>query len=140
MKREDAEPFLRERNRGTLITLRRDGRAQSSNIAYVYGDDAARISVTADRAKTKNLARDGRAVLHVSSDDLWQYVSADGVAEISSVTTEPGDAVGVELGEIYEAVAGEAHPDWDEFYEAMVTEARVVITFRPSSFAGAVSR
>ena len=60
-----------------LTTLRRDGRPQLSNIVYaVGGDDVIRVSVTADRAKTKNLARDPRASLYVLGDDFWAYAGA----------------------------------------------------------------
>ena len=61
-----AESFLADHHQGVLITLRSDGRPQSSNIAFGYADGVARISVTDGRAKTANLRRDGRAVLHLS--------------------------------------------------------------------------
>lgn len=59
--------FARTRRNGVLTTIRRDGRPQLSNIAYAIDTDATiRISITADRAKTKNLQRDPRASLRVS--------------------------------------------------------------------------
>lgn len=51
--------YVSERSRGVLTTQKRDGRPQLSNVMYGVGDDGLiRISVTADRAKAKNLARD----------------------------------------------------------------------------------
>jgi PPOX class probable F420-dependent enzyme len=48
---------------GILITLKQDGRPQSSVVGHAF-DPATRtlrISVTDDRAKTRNLRRDPRA-------------------------------------------------------------------------------
>ena len=63
--------FARTHHQGILMTLRSDGRPQSSNIAFGVGDDGiVRISVTDDRAKTRNLRRDPRASLHVNRADF----------------------------------------------------------------------
>ena len=54
-----AVDFVREHRNGVLVTQKRDGRPQLSNIIYAVGDDGViRISITADRAKYKNLRRD----------------------------------------------------------------------------------
>ena len=54
----DAMEFIWAHRRGVLVTEKRDGRPQLSNIAYSVGDDGViRISITADRAKYKNLQR-----------------------------------------------------------------------------------
>jgi PPOX class probable F420-dependent enzyme len=132
--------FAAERNRGVLVTLKRDGRPQLSNIAYTLGDDGiVRISVTATRAKTANLRRDPRASLYVTRDDFWAYVVLEGDAELSPVTTEPGDAAGQELAQVYRAVAGD-HPDWDDFYRAMVDDRRQVVRLRPTHAYGIAAR
>jgi len=58
MDLSDALAFARDRCQGVLVTQRRDGRPQPSNIAYAVGDDGTiRISVTDGRAKTNNLRR-----------------------------------------------------------------------------------
>jgi PPOX class probable F420-dependent enzyme len=113
---------------GVLITLKRDGRPQSSNILYAY-DAAAqivRISVTADRAKTKNLLRDPRANLHVMSTDGWSWMVAEAIADLTPVATAPDDATVEELIALYRAVQGE-HVDWDDYRRAMVHDKRLVI-------------
>ncbi|HYF45321.1 MAG TPA: PPOX class F420-dependent oxidoreductase [Acidimicrobiales bacterium] len=133
-----ARSFLGERHQGVLVTLRGDGSPQSSNIAYAFDGEVARISVTADRAKTKNLSRDPRAILHVTGESFYQYVSASGTAELSPVSTDPGDATGRELLELHDAVAPEPHPDPDEFFQAMVDDQRLVVRFRPERFTGMV--
>ena len=59
-----------------LITLKRDGRPQSSNIVAAVGSDGVvRISITADRAKYPNLVRDPRASLHVNRDRSEEHRS-----------------------------------------------------------------
>lgn len=113
--------------RGVLVTLKRDGRPQLSNVGYLY-DPAARsalISVTDDRAKTHNLRRDPRASLHVSTPNLGAYAVGEGVAELSPVTLDPADDVADQLVAHYRALQG-AHPDWAEFRAAMVTERRLL--------------
>jgi PPOX class probable F420-dependent enzyme len=131
-----AAPFLAESHHGVLITLRADGGPQASNIAYSFADGLIRISVTADRAKTKNLRRDPRASLHVTSADFWRYVVADGVADLSPLAAEPGDATTLALREVYEHVRGEPHPDWAEFDQAMIRDHRLVISIRPTHVSG----
>ncbi len=128
--------FARSRRNGVLITLKRDGRPQSSNIAYVVGEDGlVRISVTEGRAKTRNMRRDPRVSLHVSADDFWSYVVLEGDAELSPVATDPGDATVDELVEYYRLMQGE-HPDWDEYRAAMVRDERLVLRIRATHAYG----
>ena len=128
--------FVGERNRGVLVTQKRDGRPQLSNIAYALGDDGVvRISVTTGRAKTANVRRDDRASLYVSRDDFWAYAVLEGRAELTPVSAEPGDATGQELADLYRAVQGE-HPDWDDFFAAMVRDGRRVIRLHPQHAYG----
>jgi PPOX class probable F420-dependent enzyme len=128
--------WLAERHQAVLVTLRADGSPQSSNLSYALVDGLAKVSLTEDRAKTRNLRRDPRAVLHVLGDSFWQYQSVRATAELSPVTTTPGDAVGRELLEVYEAIAGQPHPDPQEFFQAMVDERRLVLTLTPISSVG----
>jgi PPOX class probable F420-dependent enzyme len=132
----DALRFARSSTRGVLATLKRDGRPQLSNIAYTTGEDGLiRVSLTEGRAKTANARRDPRASLHVTSEDFWAWVVIDGTAELSQPTTTPGDEVGRELADLYRQVAGE-HPDWDEFFAAMVAERRLVLRLTPTHAYG----
>ncbi len=119
--------LVAEHRRGVLATVKADGRPQLSNIAYGLDGDVVRISVTADRAKTKNLERDPRASLHVTTADFWRWAVAEGTAELSPVTTEPGDVVGRELLALHDAVQQKPHPDPDEFFAAMVADRRQVV-------------
>lgn len=131
MTPNEAERFLRERNAGVLATLKRDGRPQMSNVFYVVTDGVVRVSVTDTRAKTANVRRDPRVSLHVTSQDFWTYVVAEGDAELSAVAREPGDETCRRLLEMYESVRG-PHTDPEEFHQAMVDEGRLELSFRPA--------
>ncbi len=125
---DTAVSFVHERRQGVLVTLKRDGRPQLSNILYLPGSGhSVRISITDGRAKTANLRRDPRASLYVTRDDFFAYVVLEGTVGLSSVASDPGDAVVDELVEMYRVAQGE-HPDWDEFRRAMVSDRRLVAT------------
>lgn len=128
MTTDDALALIASLRLGALVTLRRDGRAQTSNVVYALRDRQVLVSVTEDRAKTKNLRRDPRATLHVSRPDgsAWAAVECD--AGLSPVSAEPGDATGRALLDLYEAISGAAHPDPDDFFRAMVDERRLLLT------------
>lgn len=116
---------------GVLATLKRDGRPQLSNVNHAYYADQGviKVSLTDDRAKTKNLRRDPRASYHVTSDDRWAWTVAEGVADLSPVAADPHDATVEELVQLYRDVRGE-HPDWADYRRAMVRDRRVVLRLR----------
>jgi PPOX class probable F420-dependent enzyme len=129
--------FVAENHRGVLATLRSDGRPQLSNLFYAYDPDAdlVRISVTADRAKTRNIAADPRVVLHVTSRDFWTWVAVEGTAELTPIAADPRDATVEELVTYYRATNGE-HDDWDEYRASMVADRRLVVRFQPEHTYG----
>ena len=136
MDLSDALEFLRDHQRGVLITVKRDGRPQSSNIAYAVGDDdVVRISVTDGRAKTANLRRRPQASLHVSRDDFWAYAVIEADVELLPVAADAHDATADALVAYYRAVAGE-HDDWEEYRRAMVAEGRLLLELRPTGAYG----
>lgn len=126
---DEADRFLEERNKGVLATLKADGRPQLSNVVYAVLDGRVRVSVTEDRAKTRNLRRDPRVSLHVASDDFWAYLVVEGTATLSPVASEPGDATCQRLLALHDRVADQPHPDPDEFHSAMVAERRLEVSF-----------
>jgi len=136
MDLQQAIDYLEPRHAGVLMTLRRDGRPQASNISYAWLDGAACVSVTDDRAKTRNLRRDPRASMHVTSSDFWSYVVVDGTAELSPVAAEPGDATCLALRRVYEGIRGEPHPDWADYDAAMIRDRRLVLRLRPTHAYG----
>lgn len=125
--------WLQQRHQAVLATARRDGTPQTSNILFAFDGDRAQISVTTSRAKTANMRRHPGVVLHVVGDTFWQYAAVTCTATLGPVSTEPGDQAGRELLALYEALAHSPHPDADEFYQAMVSENRLVATLTPLS-------
>ncbi|MFF5012689.1 PPOX class F420-dependent oxidoreductase [Streptomyces sp. NPDC001165] len=120
--------LLSETRGGVLVTLKSDGRPQLSNVSHAYYPDerVIRISITDDRAKTRNLRRDPRASYHVTSQDRWAYTVAEGTADLSPVAEDPYDETVEELIRLYRDVLGE-HPDWDDYRAAMVRDRRLVL-------------
>ena len=129
--------FLAENKWGVLATIKGDGRPQVSNVGYFYDPDAQliRVSVTADRAKTRNLERDPRVTLHVASKDFWTWIAVEGTADLTPVAADPHDATVEELITYYRGINGE-HSDWDEYRAAMVADKRRVVRFHPEHLYG----
>ena len=129
--------FLAENKWGVLATIKSDGRPQVSNVGYSYdpASQLIRVSVTADRAKTRNLERDPRVTLHVASKDFWTWIAVEGTAELTPVAADPHDDTVEELIAYYRGINGE-HPDWDEYRAAMVADRRLVVRFRPDRVYG----
>jgi len=126
------------RHHGVLITIRADGRPQSSDIVYGFDGPAILVSVTTNRAKTANMRRDPRVVLHITDPGSFSYVSFNSTAKLSPVCADPSDAVADELVSLHRAISGAEHPDWDEFRRAMVDDRRLVARITPTTAVGQV--
>jgi PPOX class probable F420-dependent enzyme len=123
MNHSEAMEYIAKNTRGVPATIKRDGRPQLSNISYTLDDDGLiKISVTEDRAKTKNARRDPRVSMTVIGDNWYQYIVVEGTAGFIDDNPLPA------LRHVYERVAGKPHPDWDEFDQAMINDRRVVMT------------
>ena len=129
--------FVAEHHWGVLATVKCDGRPHLSNVGYAYDPEAQlfRVSVTDDRAKTRNLRADPRVTLHVASKDFWTWVAVEGTAELTPVAADPHDATVEELVAYYRGISGE-HDDWDEYRAAMVADRRLVVRFLPEHTYG----
>lgn len=132
MELDDAVAFARQQRRSVLVTIKRDTRPQLSNVLHVAGDDGLiRVSITADRAKYHNLAREPWAALHITSDDFWHYAVLECEVTLAEVAAAPDDATVDELVAYYRAANGE-HDDWDDYRAAMVRDRRVMARLRPT--------
>jgi PPOX class probable F420-dependent enzyme len=120
--------LLADRHNGVVVTLKKDGRPQLSNVSYTFDPERRqiRVSITDGRAKTKNLRRDPRVSFYVSAPDFRSYVVAEGEAELTPTASAPDDATVDELVDVYRSIAGE-HPDWDEYRTVMVADGRLVL-------------
>jgi PPOX class probable F420-dependent enzyme len=124
MTSEELRTFLAGHHRAVLVTRRRDGRLQTSPVvcALDAAGDAVTISVTQDRAKTRNLRRDPWATLCVVSDEFFgSWTQVEGEATIVDL---PDALDGLKT--LYRAVQGE-HPDWADFEAAMARDRRCLI-------------
>ena len=122
---------------GVLATIKRDGgrSCRTSPTTSIPRAVAIQVSVTEPRAKTRNLRRDPRASIHVSSDDGWAYAVAEGNAILTPPASAPDDDTVEALIALYRNIAGE-HPDWDEYRRAMVEDRRVLLTMPISHLYG----
>ncbi len=128
--------FADANRQAVLVTLRRDGKPQLSNIVQKVGDDGIiRISITADRAKYKNLVRQPWAALHVTRADFYAYVVIEGDVTLSPVATSPDDPSVDALVELYRSLGGE-HEDWDAYRAAMVADRRSIVSITPTRAYG----
>ena len=122
MNQDQAMEYVAANHRGVLATLGRDGRPQLSHVVYMLDDDGLiKVSVTRDRAKTRNAIRDDRVSLSIIGDDWYRYVVVEGKAHILEDDLLPL------LRRVYVGTSGKEHPNWQEFDEAMVRERRVVM-------------
>ena len=139
----DADPrllaFVADHSWGVLAAVKSNGRPHLSNVGYAYDAERRlfRVSVTADRVKTRLLAADPRVTLHVASKDFWTWVAVEGTADLTPVAADPHDATVDELVEYYRGVSGE-HENWDEYRAAMVADRRVVVRFTPEHAYGQI--
>ncbi len=118
----EARAFVGRHNRAVLATIKRGGRPQLSNIVYTLDDDGLiKISVTRDRAKTRNLKRDPRATLSVVAENWGEYLVVEGTCVVREGDVLP------ELRRVYERISGTPHPNWEEFDAAMIRDGRVIL-------------
>ena len=140
MELNDALEAARANRESVLVTIRRNGRPQLSNVLHAVGEDGLiRVSTTADRAKFKNLQREPWAALHLNGKNHWSYAVIEGDVTLSDVAAEPDDAAVEELVELYRSLAGE-HDDWDDYRAAMVSEQRVVVRINTTRAYGLLRR
>ena len=136
MLSENVHKFVTENHLSMLSTLRRNGAAQLSLVLAGPYSGGVAFSTPGDRAKYKNLLRDSKCSILISTPDWFSgYVVIEGKARIMDEdNTEPAALLSA-LRDVYRATAGE-HPDWDEFDQAMVDEHRAVIIVEPEHVYG----
>jgi PPOX class probable F420-dependent enzyme len=133
MDEQQARAYIGRNHAAVMATLKRDGRPQLSNVAYFLDDDGAlKVSVTKDRAKTKNLRRDPRVSMTCLDLANWHsYVVVEGHASFIE-----GEGALPELRRYYRRVSGKDHPNWQEYDEAMVRDGRLLLVVIPDRFYG----
>ncbi|GAB2471571.1 PPOX class F420-dependent oxidoreductase [Streptosporangium sandarakinum] len=133
---DEVARILGEQRFGVLATVKRDGRPHLASMVFGWDPEerVIRISSAEGRIKVTHLRRDPRATLHAQGENVFSYAVAEGEAEVSEASAEPGDATGRELL----AMAGGFDDPADEtaFLEQMVKDRRVVIRLRVSRLYG----
>jgi PPOX class probable F420-dependent enzyme len=123
--------FVAENRRGVLTTFRRSGAAQMSIVTCGPYRDGVAFTTTENRAKLRNLRRDPRCSLMVAQTDWRRYAVFQGRATIlSGNNTEPA-AFKQALREAYRTAAGQDHPNWEEYHQAMMEQRRSVVIVVP---------
>ncbi|GLY80971.1 TIGR03618 family F420-dependent PPOX class oxidoreductase [Actinoallomurus iriomotensis] len=132
---QEAVRLLGGQQFGVLATLKRSGQPHLASMVYAWDphERIIRIPSVADRIKVRHLLKDPRATFQVQGETVLSYAVAEGEAEVSDVTTRPGDAIGRELLPLF----GITDPaDETEFFERMVRDRRLVIRLRVSHLYG----
>ncbi|MEV4057471.1 TIGR03618 family F420-dependent PPOX class oxidoreductase [Amycolatopsis sp. NPDC049688] len=133
---EASSRLLSAHSLGALATVNRAGHPHLSTVAYAWdpAERVVRIGSAAGRAKVRQLANNPRASLYVSSEDHLAFAVAEGVAEVSPVSTVPGD----ETGRALLAMQAPFDDPGDEaaFLRNMVEDRRVVIRLRVDRLYG----
>src|SRR4029078_11304463 len=95
----DPHTLIAESRLGVLATIKSNGLPQLSPVTPFYDRDAGVIyvSLTEGRSKTKNLRRDPRAALEVTSPDGWAWATAEGAVTLTGPGTAPPGPEGEEL-------------------------------------------
>jgi len=120
------------RNIGAMATIKGDGRPALSTVNFTLdpATELARISVIDGGESVRNLRMDPRASIFVASPDGWTYAVLEGTATLSPPARATEDETVEELIDVFRAIRGEDHPDWDGYRAAMVVERRLVVRLR----------
>lgn len=124
MDRDHALEFLRSNSRSVLATTRRDGRPQLSPVdVTVNAQGQVVLSSRKTAMKVKNILREPYvSVCSFTPDFYGEWCQIEGPAHV----VELPDAM-EGLVDYYRRAAGNEHPDWDDYREAMVREQRVLV-------------
>jgi PPOX class probable F420-dependent enzyme len=128
--------FLSQNHNGALTTFRRNGAAQMSIVTCgLYGDGVA-FTTTADRAKLRNLRRNPRCTILVGTDDWRNFLVLEGEARLVGVESSTPDEYRDTLRDVFRTAAGQEHPNWPEYDQAMRDDRRLGVIVTPTHAYG----
>ena len=119
--------FLTNHHNGALTTFRRNGAAQMSIVTCGLHGDGVAFTTTADRAKLRNLRRNSRCTILVGTDDWRNFVVLEGEARLVGVDNSTPEEYRETLRDVYRTAAGQEHPNWPEYDQAMVDDGRYAV-------------
>ena len=128
--------FLANHHNGALTTFRRSGAAQMSIVTCGLYDDGVAFTTTADRAKLRNLRRDPRCTILVGTDDWRNFVVLEGEARLVGVENSTPEEYRETLRNVYRTAAGQEHPNWPEYDQAMRDDGRYAVIVTPAHIYG----
>ena len=133
----NVQEFVSKNHLASFSTLRANGGMQVSLVLAGPFQEGAAFTTPGDRAKYRNVLRNPKCSLLVSTHDWFSgYVVLEGNARIMDTdNTEPA-VLSAALRDVYRATADAEHPDWEEFDQAMVDERRAVIVVVPENIYG----
>lgn len=120
----DAQAQLfRDKNFAAVATIRQDGSPQVTPVWVDYEDGAVVFNTAVGRGKERNLRRDPRITVEVSSaENPYQYVSISGQAELTEEGAE----------QLIDRLA-KKYMDVDEYPFRQPGERRVTVRVRPET-------
>ena len=136
IQEKELECFLASNHDAVLTTTRSNGATQLSVVTVGFHKGGAIFTTTKSRAKFINLSRNQNCSLLISSSDWRPYVVLEGNATIFSDDTTDPDTLKEVLREAYKSAAGQEHPDWNEYDEAMKRDSRVAIKVTAKNIYG----
>jgi PPOX class probable F420-dependent enzyme len=136
MEYRDLEQLIKVQNVVVFTTFRSDGRPQMSLVTVGSFEGGLVFTTQENRAKAANLRRDPRCAIMVVKPGYRGYAVLDGEAEVRSKRNTGPDKLRLDLRDVYRAVGGKEHPDWEEYDQAMVQQRRLIVLLRPGSLLG----
>lgn len=120
---EQMAEFLERPLVAVMVTLRADGSPHAIPIWYEYRDGAFIVFTSSTFVRVKNLRRDSRAAITISThDEPYMYVSAEGPV---SITSEGVAETGLSIARRYMGEQG------DQFLEEVLDEHSVLLRLTP---------
>ena len=112
----EQEQFLRDHNQAVLATGRRDGSPQISTMAYLFDGEHVYMSVTTERAKWHNVARQPKVAMVVNEgrQQVVLYGTVERIAadpERVRATRQLREVWGMDSDESDEALAAQLDAD-----------------------------
>ena len=136
MLTDSQREFLANHHNGALTTFRRNGAAQMSIVTCGLHGDGVAFTTTADRAKLRNLRRDPRCTILVGTDDWRNFVVLEGEARLVGVDNSTPGEYRETLRDVYRTAAGQEHPNWPEYDQAMRDDGRYAVIVTPAHVYG----
>lgn len=128
--------FLTDNHNAAVTTFRRNGAAQMSIVTCgSYGDGVA-FTTTADRAKLRNLRRNPRCTILVGTENWRDFLVLEGEARLVGVETVSADEYRETLRDVFRTAAGQEHPNWPEYDQAMLDDRRYAVIVTPANVYG----